>query len=270
MSGCQVWSRKLGAVSREPQFLLDRRICSLAGELKLFQKGTSLHGRHFPVDFGKITQQFPTRHARSLAYSDFCVAPVWVPGSCGLWSESTPRSLFAALSWAENLPHRPGETWLPRPLPGLRLQASSRQGNTSTLHPLFSITEEKKLYKCARVRILMGTSGGSYGGNSRCCKICIMHKKHRGQGTVQGYNQFFFFFFSFSFLAADISGLSLIKGRRGTPIHSSFRQLSPLLSPIRNFSVLSAAGQVRLPSHPPEVLLEIAILDTCRGGGSGG
>ena len=53
---------------------------------------------------------------------------------------------------------------------------------------------------------------------------------------------FFFFFFSFSFLAADISGLSLIKGRRGTPIHSSFRQLSPLLSPIRNFSVLSAAG----------------------------
>ena len=53
----------------------------------------------------------------------------------------------------------------------------------------------------------------------------------------------FFFFFSLSFLAADISGLSLIKGRSGTPIHSSFRQVSPLLtSPLRNFSVLSAAG----------------------------
>ena len=52
-----------------------------------------------------------------------------------------------------------------------------------------------------------------------------------------------FFFFSLFFLAADISGLSLIKGRSGTPIHSSFRQVSPLLtSPLRNFSVLSAAG----------------------------
>lgn len=49
--------------------------------------------------------------------------------------------------------------------------------------------------------------------------------------------------FFLSFLAADISGLSLIKGRRGTPIHSSFRQVSPLLtSPLRNFSMLSAAG----------------------------
>ena len=55
--------------------------------------------------------------------------------------------------------------------------------------------------------------------------------------------QLVFFFFFLSFLAADISGLSLIKGRRGTPIHSSFRQVSPLLtSPLRNFSVLSAAG----------------------------
>ena len=47
------------------------------------------------------------------------------------------------------------------------------------------------------------------------------------------------FFFFLSFLVADISGLSLIKGQRGTPIHSSFRQVSPLLtSPLRNFSVI--------------------------------
>lgn len=108
MSGCQVWSRKLGAVSREPQFLLDRRICSLAGELKLFQKGTSLHRRHFPVDFrGEDYTAVPHAPRSVTRVLRFCVAPVWVPGSWTLVRVS-PGSLFAALSWVENLPHRPG------------------------------------------------------------------------------------------------------------------------------------------------------------------
>lgn len=73
-------------------------------------------------------------------------------------------------------------------------------------------------------------------------KFALCTRSTEGRAPSRGTISFFFFFF-LSFLAADISGLSLIKGRRGTPIHSSFRQVSPLLtSPLRNFSVLSAAG----------------------------
>lgn len=72
-------------------------------------------------------------------------------------------------------------------------------------------------------------------------KFALCTRSTEGRAPSRGTISFFFFFLSF--LAADISGLSLIKGRRGTPIHSSFRQVSPLLtSPLRNFSVLSAAG----------------------------
>ena len=71
----------------------------------------------------------------------------------------------------------------------------------------------------------------------------------RSRDTINWF--FFVFFFSLSFLVADISGLSLIKGQRGTPIHSSFRQVSPLLtSPLRNFSVI-CCGLGKAALSPP-------------------
>ena len=74
-------------------------------------------------------------------------------------------------------------------------------------------------------------------------KFALCTRSTEGRAPSRGTISFVFFFFPLFFLAADISGLSLIKGRSGTPIHSSFRQVSPLLtSPLRNFSVLSAAG----------------------------
>lgn len=82
-------------------------------------------------------------------------------------------------------------------------------------------------------------------------KFALCTRSTEGRAPSRGTISWGFFFFSFSFLAADISGLSLIKGRRGTPIHSSFRQLSPLLSPIRNFSVVICCGLGPSALSPP-------------------
>lgn len=96
-------------------------------------------------------------------------------------------------------------------------------------------------------------------------KLCII-QKHSGKAPSRGTISLVCLFV----FLQQISGFR--KGRHRTPMHSSFchcRSYLYLLLPLGIF-LLSAAGWVRLPFHPPEVLSEIAVPEVCRRGGIGG
>lgn len=92
--------------------------------LSYYGKACLCTGDIFPWIPGEITQQLLTPHAGALAHPNFCAAPSWAPGSCGLGcsrgNEANPEFLSGRTRLGGEPVSPARETWLPRDLPGLR------------------------------------------------------------------------------------------------------------------------------------------------------
>ena len=111
-------ARKLGAVSREPAIPVRRKDLFFGRRVEVIRERHVLARETFSRGFREDYTTVPPRATLDHSLTQIFV---WLRGGCrpradsgaAAGTEPTPRSLFAALSWAENLPQQPGKNLAP-------------------------------------------------------------------------------------------------------------------------------------------------------------